>query len=37
MLEHLGWIVVRVVAEDHPLDVLDRVRKALISRGYRDT
>lgn len=37
MLEHLGWIVVRVVAEDHPLDVVQRVRAALASRGYRDT
>jgi hypothetical protein len=37
MLEHLGWIVIRVVAEDHPLDVLERLRNALIGRGYRDT
>ena len=37
MLERLGWIVVRVVAEDRPLDVLNRIRQALISRGYRDT
>jgi hypothetical protein len=37
MLELRGWIVIRVVAEDHPLDVLDRVRKALASRGFRDT
>lgn len=37
MLERRGWIVIRVVAEDHPLDVLDRVRKALVSRGFRDT
>lgn len=37
MLERRGWIVIRVVAEDHPLDVLDRVRQALASRGYRDT
>ncbi len=37
MLERLGWIVVRVVAEDHPLDVLQRVRTALARRGYRDT
>ncbi|MCW2513001.1 MAG: hypothetical protein JWR11_2043 [Mycobacterium sp.] len=37
MLERLGWIVIRVVAEDHPLDVLTRIRQALVSRGYRDT
>ncbi|GAB7067824.1 hypothetical protein JCM12141A_21130 [Mycolicibacterium hodleri] len=37
MLERLGWIVVRVVAEDHPLDVVRRVRAALAGRGYRET
>jgi hypothetical protein len=37
MLERLGWIVIRVVAEDHPLDVLVNVRTALASRGYRET
>ena len=37
MLERLGWIIVRVVAEDHPLDVLRDVRTALASRGYRET
>ncbi len=37
MLELRGWIVIRVVAEDHPMDVLDRVRKALASRGFRDS
>ena len=37
MLERLGWAVVRVVAEDHPLDVVNRIRQALISRGYRET
>lgn len=37
MLERLGWLVVRVVAEDHPLDVVNRIRRALLSRGYRDT
>ena len=35
MLEARGWIVIRVVAEDHPLDVVDRVRQALVSRGWR--
>jgi hypothetical protein len=29
MLEQMGWIVVRVVAEDHPADILRRVRAAI--------
>lgn len=37
MLERLGWIVIRVVAEDHPLDVVRRVQTTLASRGFRDT
>jgi hypothetical protein len=28
MLERYGWIVVRVVAEDHPDDVVRRVARA---------
>jgi hypothetical protein len=36
-LEELGWIVIRVIAEDKPIDVVRRVRGALIHRGYRDT
>jgi uncharacterized protein DUF559 len=36
-LEAMGWIVIRVIAEDAPLDVLRRVREALALRGYRDT
>ncbi|WP_421844287.1 hypothetical protein [Mycobacterium sp.] len=36
-LDNCGWIVVRVVAEDHPDDVVRRVRNALRRRGYRDT
>lgn len=32
-LERLGWIVVRVVAEDHPQDVIYRVREARASRA----
>ena len=32
-LERLGWIVVRVVAEDHPLDVVRRVGQARASRA----
>jgi hypothetical protein len=30
-----GWIVVRVVAEDRPHDVVERVQSALARRGYR--
>lgn len=33
MLEELGWIVIRVIAEDRPQDVIARVEAALISRG----
>jgi hypothetical protein len=36
-LEAAGWIIVRVIAEDRPADVIRRVRQALASRGYRDT
>jgi hypothetical protein len=36
-LENCGWIVVRVIAEDRPDDVVRRVREALDRRGYRDT
>ncbi|MGA7054621.1 MAG: DUF559 domain-containing protein [Mycobacterium sp.] len=35
-LEELGWIVIRVIAEDKPGDVARRVREALCRRGYRD-
>lgn len=35
-LERLGWIVIRVIAEDRPEDVLRRVREELRRRGYRD-
>ena len=31
----LGWIVVRVIAEDAPEDVIERVRQALLARGWR--
>lgn len=31
-LERLGWIVIRVVAGDHPVDILRRVRQALAAR-----
>ncbi|WP_156763811.1 endonuclease domain-containing protein [Mycobacterium sp. 852002-50816_SCH5313054-b] len=32
MLERMGWIVVRVVAEDRPASILHRVREALVDR-----
>lgn len=34
-LHSLGWIVVRVVAEDRPEDVVSRVTRAMISRRQR--
>jgi hypothetical protein len=36
-LQELGWIVIRVFAEDRPDKVLREVREALRRRGYRDT
>ena len=33
MLEALGWIVIRVIAEDKPSDVIGRAEAALVSRG----
>ncbi len=36
-VERLGWIVVRVIAEDRPGDVVRRVRSALLRRGCRQT
>lgn len=36
MLEDLGWIVIRVIAEDHPNDIVDRVNRALRQRGFTD-
>jgi very-short-patch-repair endonuclease len=30
-LEQMGWLVVRVVAEDRPADIVRRVRRALES------
>ena len=32
MLERMGWIVIRVVAEDRPADIVRRVRAAIASR-----
>jgi hypothetical protein len=36
MLENHGWIVVRVIAEDHPNDIMDRVYAALMGRGFAE-
>jgi hypothetical protein len=33
MLERNGWIIIRVVAENHPVDILHRVRLAFARRG----
>lgn len=35
MLEKMGWLVVRVVAEDAPSDIIARVGEALHQRGLR--
>jgi hypothetical protein len=34
-LAELGWIVIRVVAEHRPEDIIDRVYQALASHGYQ--
>lgn len=34
MVEDLGWRVVRVVKEDRPSRILERVRDALAARGF---
>jgi hypothetical protein len=34
-VDDLGWYVVRVVSEDRPRDVIDRIYNALGRRGYR--
>jgi very-short-patch-repair endonuclease len=31
VLERMGWLIIRVVAEDHPTDIVRRVRCALQS------
>lgn len=36
MLERMGWIVIRVLAGEHPMDVLQRIRHALARRGCRE-
>ncbi len=33
MLERMGWLIIRVVAEDHPVDIIQRVQRALESRS----
>ncbi len=35
MLDELGWIVIRVIAEQRPKEWLDRVENALLNRGCR--
>ena len=34
-LADLGWVIIRVIAEDKPQDIIERVRRALIARGCR--
>lgn len=34
-LEELGWVVIRVIAEDHPEHISRKVFEALHRRGYR--
>lgn len=34
-LEELGWILIRVIAEDKPAEVIQRVHNALLARGWR--
>lgn len=34
-LAELGWVVIQVIAEDKPEDVIGRVRRALLARGWR--
>ncbi|ORW09708.1 hypothetical protein AWC16_16000 [Mycolicibacter longobardus] len=34
-LESMGWINIRVINEDDPVDVIRRTRNALLSRGWR--
>ena len=35
VIADLGWVVIRVVAEHRPRDIVSRVHQALIRRGYR--
>ena len=34
-LAELGWVIIRVIAEDKPEDVIGRARRALLARGWR--
>lgn len=34
-LAEMGWVIIRVIAEDKPDDVVERVRRALLARGWR--
>ncbi|WP_313824308.1 DUF559 domain-containing protein [Candidatus Mycobacterium wuenschmannii] len=34
LLDGLGWLVVRVIKEDHPRQIVGRVSRALAQRGY---
>ncbi len=34
MLDYLGWHVIRVIKEDRPPDIVERVSRALARRGY---
>jgi hypothetical protein len=34
MLERMGWLVIRVVAEDHPADIVRRVRSVFDERRF---
>jgi hypothetical protein len=34
-IERQGWAHIRVIAEDHDYDVIDRTRRALIARGWK--
>jgi hypothetical protein len=36
-LQAMGWNVIRVIAEDHDDDIIDRTWEALRRRGFRDT
>jgi len=34
MLEQMGWLIVRIVAEDRRADIVRRVRTAIVERGW---
>ncbi len=34
-IERLGWLHTRVIAEDYEDDVIDRVYRAMVSRGWK--